>query len=440
MKTCGVAGFGIFLGIFSLLHAAETIESPGDDDWDKEVAAEGKAAEEDFKTWKTTAKVPEGFEDHAVRGARVDLVQRMFSGDRLDETEIKSDLPATTCEVTVRDTAPLDSAIKEGDSYRTVWRRITKDRFEMWTPKSGKLYDAKGKQIAEAKVRRGDGWGREWYGSFLPDGRWITTDIDERDDTVTAFSTKGKRQWSVKGATLIPKGKDPDAMDSLPLIGWARSDKEGNAWIVSVGSEWGRGFVKLTPDGKWTKIDDPWKECFPQQLRSRGMYLDRSTRSDNGSLQVKRTEAGHGMHVGWPHYHFPEADLLIPNGEGFGILPESWSVFVESDCGPISSEIDVSAEDRKEQRKDERVWFFDGKGAYQHWIKGHSVGASLPTGGLWIYQLDDRCALVGKDHSIKSRRIFTSPEKKSLVPVELHDDIGLGVFLSDGKLVLGTWE
>ncbi|MEO5715609.1 MAG: hypothetical protein ABIT37_19175, partial [Luteolibacter sp.] len=329
----------------------------------------------------------------------------------------------------------MESAIKEGDSYPTVWRRITKDRFEIWTPKSGKLYDAKGKLITQVKVHRGDGWGREWYGAFLPDGRWITTDIDEFDKEVIAFSSKGKRLWSVKGATLIPKSKDPDAMESLSLIAWARADKDGKAWIVSVGSEWGRGYVKLTPDGKWTNLDNPWKECLPQQLRSRGMYTSRSTKSDDGSELVSRTEASHGIRVGWPHYYFSKStspDILIPNGDDFGILPDSWSVFIESDCGPFTE----AAEDRK----DERVWFFDAKGVYQHWIKGRAVGASLPSGGLWIRQLDDSCSLVDKGYIVKSRMKFSTKEKKPLVPVELHDDIGLGVFLLDGKLVLGTWE
>ena len=431
MKSKGVAWCSVLIGLLLQLHAEEAIGNPGDDAWDQEVKEEGKAAEVDFTTWKSTGKLPESFEDHAIRGAREDLVQRLFSGDKLAETEIKTELSAKPCEVTVRDTAPMESSIKEGDSYPTVWRRITQDRFEIWTPLTGKLYDAKGKLIAQAKVHRGDGWGREWYGAFLPDGRWITTDIDEFDKEVTAFSTKGKRMWAVKGATLIPKNKDPEVESSLPLIAWARADKEGKAWIVSVGSEHGRGIVKLTPDSKWEKIDDPWLECFPQQLRSRGMYTDRSTVSDNGSMSVNRVEAGHGMNVGWPHYHFLNTDILIPNGEDFGILPDSWSVFIESDCGPFTQ--------ATENRKDERTWFFDAKGTYQHWIKGRTVSASLPSGGLWIRQLDDSCVLVEKGHTIKSRTKFFSEDKKSLIPVELHDDIHLGLFLQSGKLVLGTW-
>ncbi|MEO5713896.1 MAG: hypothetical protein ABIT37_10460, partial [Luteolibacter sp.] len=113
MKRSRVVWFGVLLGMITLLHAEEAIQSPGDDEWDKEVAAAGKAAEEDFATWKATGKVPEDFEDRAVHGAREDLVQRLVSGDKLAETEIKSDLPATAYEVTVRDTAPMESAIKE---------------------------------------------------------------------------------------------------------------------------------------------------------------------------------------------------------------------------------------------------------------------------------------------------------------------------------------
>jgi len=426
-KRRGVLLLGVCLGMTSLLYAAE------EDKWEKEVKEAGKAAEADFAIWKSTGNVPEEFEDHVKRGDRADLVQRIFSNDKLAETEIKPDAPATSCEVRIHDTSPLETTIKESGDHSTVWRRITKDRFEIWTPVSGKLFDEKGKLLNEAKVRRGDGWGREWYGAFLPDGRWITTDIDEFDKEVTAFSAKGKRLWSVKGAKLAPStGKDMEAMSDLPLIAWARSDKSGKSWIVSVGSEWGRGYVKLTPDRKWEKIEDPWKECLPQQLRSRGMYTDRYTKSDDGEQMVNRTEASHGINVGWPRYNFIATEFIIPNGDGFGILPDSRSVFVETDCGPLNATV--------QERKDERVWLFDAKGVYQHWIRGRTVGASLSSGGLWIRQLDNTCTLVEKGYTVKSRRTFSTKEKAALVPVELHDDIGLGVFLLNDKLVLGTWE
>lgn len=414
--------------------AEEAVPGSAEDEWEQTVKKEAKAAEEGFATWKSTGKVPEDFEDHALRGERADLVERQFSGDKLAETEIRVALAATPCEVEVCDSVSMQSEIKAGPSCDTVWRRITKDRFEIWTPKEGKLYDATGKKLAEAEVRRGDGWGREWYGAFLPDGRWITTDIDERDDTVTAFSARGKRLWAVKGAKLVPHyDKIEEYHSSLPLIAWARSDKNGKGWIVSVGSELGRGIVKLTPDGKWTKAENPWKECFPQQLRARGMYNSRSTRGDDGVLEVTRHEDGHGIRVGWPIYQFPAtAAVMIHNGSGFGVLADSRTVFIEAGCEAINS--------IAEERKDEKLWLFDGKGIYQHWMAGRTVGASLVSGGLWVRLADDSAVLLDNACEVKSHRSFSTKDKKTLIPVELHDDIGLGLFLAGEELVLGRWK
>ena len=64
----------------------------------------------------------------------------------------------------------------------------------------------------------------------------------------------------------------------------------------------------------------------------------------------------------------------------------------------------------------------------------------MSSGGLWVLQPDATCCLIEKGYAAKSRLSFSTKEKAALVPVELHDDIGLGVFLLEGKLVLGTWE
>ena len=55
-----------------------------------------------------------------------------------------------------------------------VVRRMTRARFELWTSKRGWLFDRSGKVLSEAVPPRRDGEGREWYGAFLPDGRWVT--------------------------------------------------------------------------------------------------------------------------------------------------------------------------------------------------------------------------------------------------------------------------
>lgn len=410
----------VFLGV-AALHAEE-------DDWEKQVKARAAAAEADFATWKATGALPEEFRGHAIWGERPDLILRQLAGDRLAETELKTDLPAKDCEVTIRATVPSETEFK-GDFFSTEWRRITRDRFEIWTPERGWLYNGTGRQVAATKVRRADGWGREWYGAFLPDGRWVTTDIHKLDRELTAFSAKGRELWAVKGEKLIPEKND---RSETPLIAWARSDREGKAWIVSVGSEWGRGIVKVGPDGRWSKIDDPWKACFPQQLGARGMYTDLFARSDDGALVVNRTEAGHGPYVGWPEYHFPGRTVTIPESCSFGILPDSWAVFATSGC--------VGSDPAAKRCEGTGVWFFDAKGQYQSWTKGLDVGASLATGGLWLRQTDGSCVRVEKGYSVNTRLKFVTRERKPLVAVEIHDDIRLGMFRMGDEMVLGTWD
>jgi hypothetical protein len=399
------------------------------------VKAHSEAAEKEFAVWKATGKEPEGLFEHVQRGDRQDLWQRKISGDRLAETEIKTELAVTKLEVAVHDRMPAVFTKDEGMSYPRVWRRITKDRFEIWSPAEGKLYDAKGRKIATAKVSRGSGWGREWYGAFLSDGRWVTTDLEELDCRLTMFSIKGQRISSIKGNQLIPAKPD---VAPLPLIGWARSDQSGKAWIVSVGSEAGRGWVRVTPDGKWSRVECPWTECFPQQLGKRGFYIDLKTMSDDGKTVVSRREAGHGIGVGWPTYEFPGGvSETIPDGGKFGILPGGWTVFIESWSDGLV--LDLA------QRENEAVWFFESSGNYQRWARGRGIGASLKNGGLWIRLLDETSILIDKNHLVKARCAFATKDQQSLVPVEIHDDIGLGLFLEHGEgedgdqLVVGTW-
>ena len=390
-------------------------------------AAHAAAAEKQFAVWKETGKAPEELLHHAMRGERPDLQERVLSGDRLVETEIKAEMPAVKTEVVIHAAPPLESATKNGNQYSTVWRRITKDRFEVWTPLGGELFDAKGGKVAVAKVARGDGWGREWYGAFLLDGRWVTTDINERDDRLTMFSAKGKKLWSLAGDKLLPENEE---QESAPLIAWARSDKSGKAWIVAVGADFGRGWVKVTPEGKSSAVDCPWKECFPQQLGKRGFYTSLKVMSDDGSVLIRRDEAGHGIAVGWPSYNFPaEASLVVPDGGRFGILTGGKTVFVEASAGSLTA--------GKEERKQERVWLFDTDGKYQHSITGRSVGAGLKDGGLWVRMLDDTAVRIDKEGVARQKLSFTEG-RRSLIPVELHDDIGLGLFLKDDHLAVGT--
>ena len=58
----------------------------------------------------------------------------------------------------------------------------------------------------EASPPRRTGRGREWYGAFLPDGRWVTTDLDDTDGRLSFFSPKGTLERVVTSAELAPGG------------------------------------------------------------------------------------------------------------------------------------------------------------------------------------------------------------------------------------------
>jgi len=387
------------------------------------------AAEADFATWKKTGVEPNTFRENVEESGRFDLFDRVLTGDHPDRTELKPTAAAVDIPVTTQSVEPRYTTTPSAGQCPTVWRRITRDRFEIWTPQVGKLFDAGGKLLAEVKVRRGDGHGREWYGAFLPDGRWITTDIEDLDKELTMFSADGKRLWTIPGDRLIPDTKD--GYDATPLIAWARSDKDGKAWVVSVGSESGRGWVKVDPDGKFTRIESPWKECFPQQLGPRG-FLESKADSDDGSVSVTREVAGHGSGAVWPNYGIGETSVSIFEGGKFGILPGGWAIHIQSDYSDLFQPRDA--------RVREPLWFYSVNGQFKRWINGRAVGTDLGTGGLWVRLPDDTCLRVDKGFSAKTHLRFVGAGKKTLMPLEIHQDIGLGLFLEDDKLVVGTWK
>src|SRR5260221_4104813 len=166
--------------------------------------------------------------------------------DGAPKTEIKPSAPA-------RDTkldplTVLTGVHSDPDHYprSPVFRRMTANRLEVWTSKEGWLFDGNGKKLAEVSVPRRDGAGREWFGAFLPDGTWITTDLRDGDKQLNCFSSSGKWKWELPGSKILlqlPKPKlVPNQVDEpvYPSIGWARVDKTGRRWLVCLGADWER--------------------------------------------------------------------------------------------------------------------------------------------------------------------------------------------------------
>ncbi len=120
------------------------------------------------------------------------------------KNEIQSPLPAR--EVKLDPLTMLAGVHVNSEDYppTPVFRRMTLTRFEAWTSKEGWLFDATGKVRADVKVPRRDGTGQEWFGAFLPDGTWITTDLWSNDEQLNCFSSFGNGSGNCREADREP--------------------------------------------------------------------------------------------------------------------------------------------------------------------------------------------------------------------------------------------
>lgn len=339
-----------------------------------------------------------------------------------------------------------------GNPIPWVIRRMTKTHFEVWTPKHGWLFDSKGVLINEAFPPRRDGAGREWHGAFLPDGRWVTTDLWAYDRTLTFFSARGKWVKEMSAETLAPLDKGDDRHES-DLIGWARCDREGRGWVVSIGSNGGSAIVFVGPSGPARALSghlepwdmtEPWRLCYPRDLEPKGTYVSLFRPSDDGEAALHFGEAGHGNWVGFPTYswggHFEEGSAyrkVIPDGDhDFGFLPSSHDVFIGASNMELNDEPD-SAEDQPEGRG-LKTWFFGAAGNCRGWVRGAYLADSADGQAVWF--LDDRNGVVvlGNDLRPQTRMRFVIAGTGGQ-PRKLFPDLRLGLFRVRGKLVLARW-
>lgn len=319
-----------------------------------------------------------------------------------------------------------------------IWRRITPDHLELWNAKQGWLFDGKGRLLNHAIVPRHDGDGREWRGAFLPDGRWVTTDLFESDKTLTGFSKDGKWLWEIQGDKLVPPSKDELALGQLVgLIGWARSDAKGKGWVVSVGSDWGRGVAWVSADGPKNRKQpvDPWKLTFPRALGPRGYYIELSVPSDDGKTLFFKNEAGHGPFVGFPNYSINSAEwkLTIPNGNRhFGFWPDSNEIYIGTDA---SGNLERQGS----------MWFFDETGKYRGEIEGLVLGDASNKKDLLVQNSENDVLQINRKLQVTATRRYTWKKGGATArPLEIYEDLGIGFFLlEEGKnktVVLATWQ
>jgi len=355
-------------------------------------------------------------------------------------------------------------------------RRITADRIEVWTASHGWLFDGAGKLLHEARPPRRKGTGREWYGAFLPDGRWVTTDLDEMDGNLYFFSPQGKLQRTLTYDEL--SGGDRTASH---LIGWARSDGAGTGWVVNVGSEEGVATVQVGPSEpvRVLKGYERWQRCFPRALGPRGWYISLSVPEDSGRGEISRSEAGHGPGVGYPTYTFsqresagkagargPGADSvshIIPNGNCvFGYWPGSLKSFVGSDGNNVDELHFFNHDDAKLRDYEpsgirtrkfqenifesppnpiiDKSWLFDADGDLVAWIRARRIGDAADGHSLLFrVTADSRVATLDPELNVRSIRRFAWGDRSTADAVFLWDDLQVGLFIRDKHLVLARW-
>jgi len=433
-----------------------------------EYAAKVKESERDYplllQQWRNAGRVRnQDSEDKLYEAARrsthLEAIEEMAA--RKDVASIEIKVPGEVQAIKAQAVRRFDDP--EQGEYRGnpfIFRRMTGKRFELWTSKHGWLFDSKGNLINEANPPRRDGHGREWYGAFLPDGSWVTTDLGDADSRLSFFTREGQLNREIKGAHLALSAEevdaDKDAGRYANIIGWCRCDKNGRGFVASVGSEDGWAKVFVTPDGKARPISwsEPWQLCYPRDLEAKGFFpLYRP--SDDGKLWLYREEAGHGPGVGFPSFTTSSAapkkdwftaeqqrenifSACIPGGtHDFGFLPGSHTAFIDADVN-YDNGYSEPAPTAQKDRVPTKSWFFSPKGDCLGWVNAHYLCDSDRGKTLWFTNDDGDILQLSSDLKPKQRVAFTVNGEFAW-PEKLFVDLRLGFFYVNKRLVLARW-
>jgi hypothetical protein len=371
----------------------------------------------------------------AVQNEQPEVVFEIATEGRLEQDEIK--IPEEAKRIPLRALQTLARAkSEEGEEPHWVARRITADRFEVWLPDHGWLFDGKGKLLQEAHPPRRDGTGREWYGAFLPDGNWVTTDLFAYDCVLTFFAPGDKWLKEVPSQKLVPPADSGDT--ERAIIGWCRADAAGKGWVVSVGANGGRGVAWIGPKGAAQVLKgeaDPWQRCFARDLEPKGMYTELHIPDDRGKLVLTRTEPGHGVFVGFPVYSTPQYSIMVPEGDTFGFWPGAADIFVTIHDESLPADPDHPDADAELKGK---AWFYRADGTFAGWIGAHRI-ADAPGGkGMIFYQGHGRVVTLGTGRKLEQVEQFMRDDQPAF-PWRVFPDLRLGLFLDGKNLTLAAW-
>lgn len=382
-------------------------------------------------------EIGEDLSHAAIHSDQPQFVAEVATGGKFAEKEIKLDEKATPVLLRILKSFEPEKA-QWSDHAAWVIRRMTRDRFELWLPHHGWLFDAKGKLLNEARPPRRDGMGREWYGAFLPDGRWVTTDLWEMDCTLHFFSRQGKWLKDIRSDELVPRKPD-DEYSAPSLIGWCRCDREGKGFVLSVGANGGRGNAWVSAAGDHRLLrekESPWKISYPRDLEPKGMYTSLSVPNDAGDVQLHRSEPGHGSEVGFPTYSWSEVSLIIPGGRTFGFWPSSSDVYVVTEDYTAIDNADGTSDNGPVIR---HTWFYNADSTFAGWINAVRLADTTKRDGMLFADEHGRIITLGKDRKLRSIEQFQWNDGLPASPRTLYPELRLGFFERGNEIALARW-
>jgi hypothetical protein len=409
----------------------------------------GRRTMELYNVWQQTAdplakrKLSEDLANAAVLSQQPEIVSEIATGGHFQEKQInisQGSQPILLRE-RLRLQPPDDNDPRVGEPFRWVIRRMTADRIEVWLPDHGWLFDGQGQLLNEASPPRRDGVGREWYGAFLPDGSWVTTDLWAQDKVLTFFSPEGKWLKEIDAADLVPhkEGDDGEGDAAISTIGWCRCDAVGDGFVVSVGQGAGRGVAWVNAKGEHHLLEDraaPWKLCYPRDLERKGMYTHLYIPSDRGNEWFERNEDGHGPFVGFPTLTASNFKAMIPDGDTFGFWPGSLSLWIGTKritwVAPADGGEEVS-------HSVEQTLFYDANGGFTGSIAARRLTDTPALDGMMFCDGADRVISLGRDRSIQKIEQFTWSDGSVASPYKLFSELQLGFFTREKNLVLARW-
>jgi len=427
-------------------------------------------AEAGLKAWheeadpKKKGEIRQQVLELAIKAQDMDIGEELFAGKSVAQAE----LPVPTNAVAL----PL-TTIKEWDLPQDRWnsryacaiRRIGPKNFELWTSKRGWLFNEKGTSLAEAKVPRRDGTGRHWYGAFLQDGQWITTDLWDFDGRVYIYSPNNKLLSSF---SLMKYSKDPDdaGIPSHYSTDWTIADCDQRHWIIHIlaagcdrtnlrVSEWGwrpkigRWLTRhhlWVPDSSWLpveKISSLKTSVDFRNLGSRFALCGATADSDDGLARISWDEPGHGPGVGWPDYsmnassHRWNSCIPCKDTDNLGFFPGSLTTWVGGNKYPVPP-------GRWYREESFRSWIIDPDGKVLGWLPAERVGDDPDGKRMWFVDEQGRLLKVAQNGAVSEVLQPTLPGATGNDAPFAHvlfPDLKLGFFYTKpGHLVLARWQ